>query len=76
MMGIPIDGHAHVRNDNMLVIVNSTRPESTLKKKSNMIAYHFMCENVANGTCKIAYEPSETNLADLLTKIQSGTERT
>ena len=44
MMGIPIDGHAHVCNDNMSVIVNSTRPKLTLKKKSNVIAYHFMCE--------------------------------
>ena len=69
MMGIPIDGHGHVCNDNMLVIVNSIRPQLTLKKKSNMIAYHFMHDNVGNGTCKIAYEPSETNLVDLLTKI-------
>ena len=70
MMGIPINGHVHVHNDNMSVIANSTRPKSTLKKKSSVIAYHFVCENVANGTCKIAYEPSETNLVDLLTKIQ------
>ena len=76
MMGIPIDGHAHVCNDNMSVIANSTRPKSTLKKKSNVIAYHFVHKNVANGTCKIAHDPSETNLADLLAKIQSGTERT
>ena len=42
MMGILIEGHAHVHNDNMSVVMNSTRPESTLKKKSNAIAYHFV----------------------------------
>ena len=76
MMGIPLDGHAHVRVDNMSVVYNSSLPESTLRKKSNSVAYHFVRENVANGTCKIAFEPSKTNLADLLTKIQTGPERT
>ena len=60
----------------MSVVHNSTIPESSLKKKSNSIAYHFVRENVASGMCRIAYEPSKTNLADLLTKIQTGTERT
>ena len=76
MMGIPIKGHIHVHNDNMSVVMNSTRPESTLKKKkSNAIAYHFVQENVANGTCCIVYESSKTNLADLLIKMQLGVER-
>ena len=76
MMGIPLDGHTHVRCDNMSVVSNSSKPESTLKKKSNAVAYHYVRENVANGVCRIAYEPSTTNLADLLTKIQTGPERT
>ena len=76
MMGVPLDGHAHIRVDNMSVVHNSTIPESSLKKKSNSIAYHFVRENVASGMCRIAYEPSKTNLADLLTKIQTGTMRT
>jgi hypothetical protein len=33
MMGIPIDGHAHVRVDSMSVVKNTSVPESTLKKK-------------------------------------------
>ena len=76
MMGVPLEGHTHVRVDNMSVVQNSSKPSSTLRKKSNAIAYHFVRENVANGTYRIAYEPSRTNLADLLTKIQSGSERT
>ena len=74
MMGIPIEGHAHVRIDNMSVVNNTMKPVSMLKKKSNAIAYHFIWESMASGICKIVYEPLETNLADLLMKIQTGPE--
>ena len=33
----------------MSVIHNTQRPESTLKKKSNSICYHAICESVAIG---------------------------
>jgi hypothetical protein len=72
MMGIPLDGHAHVRVDNMSVVKNTTVPESTLKKKSNAIAYHFVREAVASGIVRIAYEPSGSNKADILTKLLPG----
>jgi hypothetical protein len=75
MMGISIDGPAKVLRDNMSVVYNITAPESMLKKKSNAIAYHFVRENVAMKVIKIAYEPSESNLADILTKFQSGPVR-
>lgn len=75
MMGIALVGHAHLRVDNMSVVKNTSIPESQLKKKSNAIAYHFVREAVAAGIAKIGYETSKTNLADLLTKIQSGAER-
>lgn len=75
MMGIPIDGPTHMRVDNMSVVHNSTVPESVLKKKSNSIAYHYVRENVAARVLKIGYESSETNIADMLTKIQAGPVR-
>jgi len=75
MMGVPLVGHAHVRVDNMSVVRNTSAPESQLKKKSNSIAYHFVREAAAADIVRIAYEPSETNLADILTKIQPGTVR-
>ena len=75
MMGIPIDGPTNVRIDNMSVVHNTTTPESMLKKKSNSIAYHYVREQVAMKTIRIAYENTKTNLADCLTKIQSGVER-
>ena len=75
MMGIPIDGPAHIKVDNMSVFNNASKPESVLKKKSNSIAYHYVRENVAAGVIRIGWEPSETNLADMLTKTQSGPTR-
>lgn len=75
MLGIPINGHAHMRVDNMSVVNNATVPESNLKKKSNSIAYHFVRESVAAEIVRIAYEPTGSNKADMLTKIQAGPER-
>jgi hypothetical protein len=75
MLGIPIDGHAHMRVDNMSVVKNSSVPESVLKKKSNSIAYHFVRESVAARIVRVAYEESGNNKADMLTKLQSGPER-
>ena len=75
MMGVPIDGPTNMRVDNMSVVNNTTRPESMLKKKSNSIAYHYVRENVAAKVIKIYYEPTETNLADMLTKTQTGPVR-
>ena len=49
MMGVPISGCSYVYGDNMSVIHNTQRPESTLKKKSNAICYHFVRESVAMG---------------------------
>jgi Reverse transcriptase (RNA-dependent DNA polymerase) len=75
MMGIPLDGHAHLRVDNMSVVVNTSAPESTLKKKSNAIAYHFTRESVAADILRIAYETSKSNKGDILTKTHTGPER-
>jgi hypothetical protein len=75
MLGVPLDGHAHLRVDNQSVINNTTIPESTLKKKCNAISYHYVRESIAAGIARVAYEPSQSNKADMLTKVQSGTER-
>jgi hypothetical protein len=75
MMGIPLDGHAHVRVDRMSVVVNTSAPESTLKKKSNAIAYHFTRESVAADILRVAYETTKTNKGDILTKTHTGPER-
>jgi len=75
MMGVPLDGPTHVKADNMSVIKNSSLPESVLKKKSNSICYHYVRERAAAGVIVVSYEPTESNLADMLTKIQPGPVR-
>jgi hypothetical protein len=72
MMGVPIDGYCYTGVDNMSVVTNSSVPESTLKKKSNSIAYHFVRSKCAADIIRIKYENTKTNLADFLTKLQSG----
>ena len=72
MFGIPLDGPANVFCDNNSVVINSTIPTSTLKKKHNSIAYHQVREAVAANTLQIAKVQSNENLADLLTKCLPG----
>lgn len=72
MFGIPIDGATNVYCDNQGVVTNTTKPESTLKKKHNSIAYHRVREAAAAGTIRIAKEAHESNIADMLTKPVSG----
>jgi hypothetical protein len=40
MMGIPLTGPSFIYGDNKSQITNSSKPESTLKKKCNSICYH------------------------------------
>jgi len=74
MMGVPIDGPTSVFNDNQSVVHNTTKPESTLKKKHNAIAYHRVREAVASGTIIVAkVDSKEILLSDLLTEESSRT---
>ena len=71
MFGVPILGPTNVFCDNKAVTKNCSIPESTLKKKHHSIVYHCNREAVAVGTVCIAKEDSETNLADVFTKLLS-----
>eukprot|EP00956_Cyclotella_meneghiniana_P027178 scaffold60433_cov44-Cyclotella_meneghiniana.AAC.4 len=75
MMGIPIEGATRIFGDNMSVVNNSSKPESTLKKKSNSICYHLVREAVAMGEALVAHIPTKKNFADLFTKALSGMTR-
>ena len=48
---------------------NTSKPESTLKKKCNVIAYNAIHKSVAVREALIWHIGSENNPADLLTKI-------
>jgi hypothetical protein len=69
MMGIPVTGPCYICGDSQSVLANMTEPGSTLKKKSQSIAYHFVHEGVANDEWRTSYVNTHENEADLLTKL-------
>ena len=69
MMGIEVKGPAHIWGDNQLVLCNTSVPDSTLNKKSQIIAYHFVRKGVARDEWRTAYVSTHNNPADLLTKV-------
>ena len=75
MMGVAISGPTYVYGDNMSVINNTQRPESTLKKKSNAICYHACREAVAMGEMMTGHIRSEVNPADIATKVIAGGQK-
>ena len=68
MFDIPIAGSVNVYCDNESVCNKTTRPESTLKKKHNAIAYHQVREAVVAGMIGIAKEDSAMNISEMLMK--------
>ena len=75
MLGVPIDGPTRVLCDNQSVVINGSFPESVLKKKHCSVAYHIVRETVAAGTVEIYWEETNSNLADLFTKVLPEYER-
>jgi hypothetical protein len=76
LMGIPVVGLSCVYCDNRSVVINSSSPASMLKKKSNSIAYHCLCESMVAYEQWITYESTHTNLANLLTNSRYQAECT
>jgi len=75
MFGIPIDGPAQVYGDNNAVILNSSVPESTLKKKHHSVNYNYVRECVAAGIGLVFKVDTNDNLADLFTKVLDKVKR-
>ena len=75
MMGIPCEGPAYIHGDNQSVLANTSIPDSTLKKKSQSIAYHFVREGAARDEWRTAYVNTHLNEADLLTKLLPSGEK-
>ena len=75
MMGIPCVGPAYIYGDNQSVLANTTIPDSTLKKKSQSIAYHFVREGSARDEWRTSYVNTHENESDLLTKILPSGEK-
>ena len=74
-MGIPMDEPAFIFGDNQSVLANTTMPESTLKKKTQLIAYHFVREGSTRDEWRTAYINTYDNMADMLTNTLSFGEK-
>ena len=75
MMGILVVGLAYIYGDNQSVLANTTIPDSTLKKKSQSNAYHFVHEGLARDEWRTTYINMHENEADLLTKLLPNGEK-
>ena len=74
-MCVPLSGPSFIYGDNMSVIHNTQRPESTLKKKSNSVCYHAVREAVAMDECLTGHVSTHDNPADICTKIMPGGQK-
>jgi hypothetical protein len=72
MMGIEVSGPMAMFCDNESVVKSSTRPESTLQKKHNAIAYHRVREAQAAKIVAILHIAGTANPADIFTKSLPG----
>jgi hypothetical protein len=77
MFGVPLlnDDATHVFCDNETVVRNSSHVESTLDKKHNSLAYHYVRWHVAAGVISLSWIASQENLADAMTKRLAETVR-
>ena len=69
MMGMLVEGPVYIYGDNQSVLANTTIPDSTLKKKSQSIAYHFVHEGLAWDEWCMSYVNTHDNESNLLTKV-------
>ena len=75
MLGIPLLVPYLIYKDNMSVIHNTQRPDSTLRKKNNSICYHAIRKSAAMGESMTAFVPTGENPANLLTTFLNGSKR-
>ena len=70
-MGCPIIYKTYMFGDNKSVISSATLPQSVLKKRHNMLAYHRVREAIAAKILNFYYIKSEDNPSDCLMKFLS-----
>ena len=76
MMGIPVDEPIFFNGNNPSVLANTTMLESTLKKKTQSIAFRHVREVMARDEWRTSYTNTHENVADMITKtIPSGEKR-
>ena len=68
LLGVKLEEQTIMLGDNMPVVLNTTIPSSSLKKKHLACSYHRIREAIAGRFVKFGHVPSEDNLADINTK--------
>ena len=66
MFGIPADEPVFIYGDNQSVLVIASEPESTLKKKNQSIAFHFICKGCTTDEWRTKYIQISLNVSDLM----------
>ena len=76
MFGIDImENETKIFSNNNSKVINTSGPESTLKKKHYSINFNYIREAVATGVALIHMVSTGSNLADLFTKLLSKDKR-
>jgi hypothetical protein len=62
MFVIPVNVHTFIFGDNQSMLCNTSMLESTLRKKTQSIAYHVVCEGCAADEWRTSYLHTSLNL--------------
>ena len=68
LLGVQLEKQTVMFGDNLSVVLNTTIPSSTLKKKHLACSYHRIREAIAGRFVKFGHVRSEHNFADINTK--------
>ena len=71
-MGILVETPCFVYGDNKSVLVNGSKPDSVLQKKSTSVACHFVREGSTSDEWRLTYVNTDDNCADMLSKSLPG----
>ena len=73
MFGVPLSGPARIFCDNESVVINSSHPDSVLKKKHCSIGYHKVREAIAAHKQLVHYEKTD-NFSRLIDKTTTSSK--
>ncbi len=68
MLGVTMEDSSYLCGDNMAVVLNTTLPSSSLKKKHQACNYHRIREAIAGQFVKFGHIDTKDNMADICTK--------
>jgi len=67
-LGVPVRERMYLFGDNQSVVTSSVNPDSKLRKRHQILSYHYVREAIASGVLVFTHIPGEINPADILSK--------